>query len=364
MEFSYDHNGLRTQKKVTKADGTVETTDYALHGKLLTHLTRGNDTMHFFYDNEKRPTMVEFNGTLYSYIHNLQGDIVGILDSAGNLVVEYKYDAWGKPLSTTGVLADTLGKRNPFRYRGYIYDEESGGYCLLSRYYHPESCRFLSRDVLIGTWGILFKHNGFSYARNNPIIVADSDGYTSFYILYDGRPDESEGGKGFPIQAAWWEEFLTDKGYSVEKEGFSSVTEFVEDWNNMPDECDFLIIIAHGAEGTLDCNGERLGISYEAGHDYPITHLSTQLNSKTVKTMTILLTCHGATPGYNNVSLANIIADKTGSVVYAAMNAKVNYIKKLVFHILQMKDFGRKLGQFCCGDIGHILTQVSNEVEL
>ena len=70
VEFSYDHNGLRTQKKVTKADGTVETTDYTLHGKLLTHLTRGNDTMHFFYDNEKRPTMVEFNGTLYSYIHN------------------------------------------------------------------------------------------------------------------------------------------------------------------------------------------------------------------------------------------------------------------------------------------------------
>ena len=65
VEFSYNHNGLRTQKKVTKADGTVETTDYALHGKLLTHLTRDNDTMHFFYDNEKRPTMVEFNGTLY-----------------------------------------------------------------------------------------------------------------------------------------------------------------------------------------------------------------------------------------------------------------------------------------------------------
>ena len=120
--------------------------------------------------------------------------------------------------------------------------------------------------------------SGFSYARNNPIIVEDTEGYTSFYILYDGCPDESEGGKGFPIQVAWWEEFQTDKGYSVEKEGFSSVIEFVEDWNNMPDECDFLIIIAYGAEGTLDCNGERLGISYEAGNEYPITHLSTQLS--------------------------------------------------------------------------------------
>ena len=98
VEFSYDHNGLRTQKKVTRADGIVETTDYVLHGKLLTHLTRGSDSLHFFYDEEKRPTMVEFNGTLYGYVHNLQGDIVGIIDSAGNLVVEYGYDAWGKPV--------------------------------------------------------------------------------------------------------------------------------------------------------------------------------------------------------------------------------------------------------------------------
>lgn len=53
--------------------------------------------MHFFYDAQGRPAMVEFNGALYSYVHNLQGDIVGIVDSAGSLVVEYKYDAWGKP---------------------------------------------------------------------------------------------------------------------------------------------------------------------------------------------------------------------------------------------------------------------------
>ena len=88
VEFSYNHDGLRTQKKVTKADGTVEVTDYSLHGKLVTHLSRGNDEMHFFYDNKKRPAIVEFNGTLYSYIDNLQGDIVGIVDSNGSLVVE------------------------------------------------------------------------------------------------------------------------------------------------------------------------------------------------------------------------------------------------------------------------------------
>ena len=96
VEFSYDHDGLRTQKKVTGTDGTMKTTDYSIHGKPATHLSRGNDEMHFFYDEQKRPAMVDFNGILYSYIHNLQGDIVGIIDSNGSLVVEYKRDAWGK----------------------------------------------------------------------------------------------------------------------------------------------------------------------------------------------------------------------------------------------------------------------------
>ena len=30
-----------------------------------------------------------------------------------------------------GTLADTLGKRNPFRYRGYVFDEETGLYLSL-----------------------------------------------------------------------------------------------------------------------------------------------------------------------------------------------------------------------------------------
>ena len=47
--------------------------------------------MHFFYDAQSKPAMVEFNGAVYSYVHNLHGDIVGIVDSAGSLVVEYKY---------------------------------------------------------------------------------------------------------------------------------------------------------------------------------------------------------------------------------------------------------------------------------
>ena len=73
--------------------------------------------MHFFYDAQSRPAMVEFNGTLYSYVHNLQGDIVGIVDSAGSLVVEYKYDAWGKPtlVRTLTTAYEALAELNPLQ---------------------------------------------------------------------------------------------------------------------------------------------------------------------------------------------------------------------------------------------------------
>lgn len=68
--------------------------------------------------------MVNFNGSLYSYVHNLQGDVVGIVDSLGSMVVEYKYDAWGKPVSvrTLTDAYETLAELNPFRYREYVYD--------------------------------------------------------------------------------------------------------------------------------------------------------------------------------------------------------------------------------------------------
>ena len=62
-----------------------------------------------------------------------QDDVVGIFDNSGNEVVSYRYDAWGQPLNVTGSLATTLGVYNPFRYHGYVYDEETGLYDLRSR---------------------------------------------------------------------------------------------------------------------------------------------------------------------------------------------------------------------------------------
>ena len=175
IQFKYDHNGLRVGKIINGAE-----TKYTLHGKLITHMTVGNDNLHFFYDAQSRPAKVSFNGTVYTYIHNLQGDVVGLLDNSGNLVVEYKYDAWGKPIATTGSLAVTLGKRNPFRYRGYVYDEETELYYLRSRYYNPIIRRYVNADTLLGVHGELLSTNSYCYCTNAPVAQSDADGFVAF----------------------------------------------------------------------------------------------------------------------------------------------------------------------------------------
>ena len=180
IQFKYDHNGLRVGKVV---NGTE--TKYMLHGKFVTHLTVGSDNLHFFYDAQSRPAKVSYNGVIYTYIHNLQGDIVGLLDNSGALVVKYRYDAWGKVISTTGSLDATLGKHNPFRYRGYVYDEETGLYYLRSRHYNPATGRFVDADdenVVVDIENIILEENLFGYCLSNPTNYIDEDGDSALAI--------------------------------------------------------------------------------------------------------------------------------------------------------------------------------------
>ena len=176
IRFYYNADGLRTRKETTLGGRVVETTDYILHGKLVTEMRRGNDVLHFFYDAQSRPAMVKYNGQMYTYVHNLQGDIMAIVDSGGAKVVEYRYDAWGRDIGRT--LTSDIGELNPFRYRGYVYDEETGLYYLRSRYYNAIIGKFTCLDDCIP--GALLEENVFSYAKNNPILNGDPDGTTSW----------------------------------------------------------------------------------------------------------------------------------------------------------------------------------------
>ena len=83
-------------------------------------------------------------------------------------------------LSCTGTLATTLGLDQPFRYRGYVYDTETGWYYLQSRYYDPSIGRFISADVLLSTGQGVLGHNSFAYCLGNPVCRSDSGGAISY----------------------------------------------------------------------------------------------------------------------------------------------------------------------------------------
>lgn len=119
---------------------------------------------------------MELSGTTYDngkyyYVRNLQGDVTKILDTSGNIVGTYVYDTWGKVISTNGDICHY----NPIRYRGYYYDRETNLYYLNSRYYDPETGRFISPDV-VAEGG-----NLYAYCVNDPVNSTDPSGYLSTF---------------------------------------------------------------------------------------------------------------------------------------------------------------------------------------
>ena len=173
--YKYNDGGLRTEKTVNGV-----TTEYSISGNLLTwEKTGSNAPIYYLYDDSGILWGLNYNGNIYFYVQNLQNDVIGLVDSTGTLVVEYAYDAWGNILNTIGTLASTLGEDNPFRYRGYYYDQETGLYYLQSRYYNPETARYINADVYVSTGQGLLSGNMFAYCFNNPVNHFDDGGMSA-----------------------------------------------------------------------------------------------------------------------------------------------------------------------------------------
>ena len=172
--YVYDSDGRRIQK--TGKDGT---THYYLNGSaVIAQKTDAGERMDFLYDDKGNVFAVDYKDKLYFYQTNLQGDITGIVDSNGKQVVTYTYDSWGKLLVSTDNSGVDLAKKNPFRYRGYYYDVETGFYYLNDRYYDPKVRRFVNADS-IDTLSVkkdFHDKNLYGYCDNNPVVRVDVEG--------------------------------------------------------------------------------------------------------------------------------------------------------------------------------------------
>ena len=138
-------------------------------------------TVQFVYDAQGKPFMLRLNGkTVYFYLYNSLGDVVGLIDSSNKVVVRYQYNSCGKVTSSEDTSGVSLATLNPFCYRKYVYDPETGLYCLGSRYYDPEVGRFVNADdpgTIFAKPQELYNKNLYAYCDNNPIIREDVQGY-------------------------------------------------------------------------------------------------------------------------------------------------------------------------------------------
>lgn len=181
VKYRYDDNGVRTLKYFSEDKSTVY---YQTLGEQIIGEQRikkeGQPPVYeleYSYDSDGNIISMLYNGTEFYYFKNGEGDILGLIDASGNVVTEYLYDSWGNVVEITG--NQEIGKVNPFRYRGYYLDEETGYYFLGGRYYDPEVGRFINPDdetLAKEDCDSLHNKNMYAYCDNNPINRIDESG--------------------------------------------------------------------------------------------------------------------------------------------------------------------------------------------
>ena len=174
--YSYDASGVRLAKTINGSSY-----NYIYDNGVLLYADTPLGGMTFIYDNDS-VIGYKYNSSYYFYLKNLQGDILGAVDASGNLLYQYRYDAWGVPtvLDAQGnpISPDSahIANANPLRYRGYFFDPETGLYYVSSRYYDPEVGRWINTDsqlnISLGVLGC----NMFAYCLNNPVNKVDYGG--------------------------------------------------------------------------------------------------------------------------------------------------------------------------------------------
>ena len=193
LKFKYNADGIRTNKIVDGANHV-----YTLNGTRIVSEAWGNHQVIYLYDESGSPIGLQYRTKSYAanvfdtfYLEkNLQGDIVAVYNADGDKIGSYTYDAWGNCTVTVVSGTTTLEKNvvrsyNPFRYRGYYYDTETGLYYLQSRYYNPAWGRFLNADGYVNANGDLIGFNMYAYCSNNPVMGYDPSGYADEDIKDD-----------------------------------------------------------------------------------------------------------------------------------------------------------------------------------
>ena len=168
--YEYDEQGHRIFKSVNG-----EETSYTYCGDKLVIEDGPNGKLFFLYDENGELYGFVKDEKKYFYIKDITGTIYGIVDESGTLVGKYEYSAYGK--CTILLDTDKIATINPFRFKCYYYDRESGMYYCHTRYFVPEWGRWLNTDHFeFLKFDDINGMNLFAYCNNSPIMYSDSTG--------------------------------------------------------------------------------------------------------------------------------------------------------------------------------------------
>lgn len=222
--FSYDGYGRRKSKTNTSLSRSVS---YLYLENVLLEETvtetinnvQQTDTLRYLYDTNNEVIGFSICDDTYLYIKDMFKNVIAITNQAGEEMCQYHYDAYGNFIITASITGgEMLGNLNPIRYRSYYYDKETGLYYLKTRYYDPETCRFISMDDM--SCLDPNKVNGlnlYCYCLNNPIMLSDNTGHFATWAIgliagaiighiiggiYGGLTAASEGKKGWEVIGA------------------------------------------------------------------------------------------------------------------------------------------------------------------
>ena len=134
---------------------------------LLQKEARGN-VQSYIWDSEV--LFMEENGECYSYLNDMQGSAMRLLNHGGEDVISYRYDEFGTDLS------GNQGQFQPFGYTGYQRDTIAGTYYAQAREYDAWSGRFTGEDVVKGSVTYPETLNAYGYCWGNPVNYVDRDG--------------------------------------------------------------------------------------------------------------------------------------------------------------------------------------------
>ena len=289
IDYKYDADGNRTEKKVTNADGAVQRLIkyYYTDGVMTTEVnylpnsgTLTADTkVDYIYDNTGLAfVMVEvYNSDNNYYVstgkytfyvkRNAQGDVTSLIDiTSGNTgdSIDYIYTAYGRHYieGISGDVSMMIADLNTVTYKGYSYDSDLEMYYLGSRWYDPEVCRFINGDSYVSTGQDITGFNMFAYCNNNPANMIDLNGTVPDEILLKNAEIYLAGGN---IAMCGWENNGTSTKSSESKfRNKDGTYSLYDNYRNNPNSVFHEQILSGDASVGVNLSDGNLGVSASA----------------------------------------------------------------------------------------------------